>query len=97
MPNCCIVHTHRGISEVGLSNLDAKARKEAVITGLRALAKFNFWPDQAEALLYYTKAEADLFSADELKEADGYQAAIEAQTGGKLEVYQPGPEDAAHW
>lgn len=48
---------HRGISELGLSKLDAKARRDAVAAGLKAFSTFSFYPEQVDALLYYVKSE----------------------------------------
>lgn len=88
----------RGISEVGLGELSAEARRNAVVTALRALKKFNFYPEQVDALLYYTESESSAYSADELSDAAAVKAAAEAQAGGKLAVYTPNAEeDAAHW
>lgn len=88
----------RGISEVGLSKLSAADRKAAVVTGLKALTALNFYPEQVDAMLYYTKTDAGAFSADELKLADEVVAAVEAQTGGSLQTYEYShDEDATHW
>jgi len=88
----------RGISEVGLGELSAESRRTAVVTALRAFKKFNFYPEQVDALLYYTESEAGAYSADELADAAAIKAAIEAQSGGKLAVYKENAEeDAAHW
>jgi len=87
----------RGISEVGLAKLDAKTRRDTVAAGLHALSALEFYPEQADALLYYTKTQPEQFSNEELKEAEKVTAAIEAQTGGKLQTYTPSDEDAVHW
>jgi hypothetical protein len=88
----------RGISEVGLSKLDAKARRDAVASGLQALSTLEFYPSQTDALLYFTKTEPEQYSAEELKVAEKVTAAIEAQTGGKLQTYvYSHDEDATHW
>ena len=49
--------THRGISEVGLLKLDAKTRRDTVVAGLRALSTLNFYPEQADALIYFAKTQ----------------------------------------
>ncbi|KAL6748927.1 mitochondrial F1F0 ATP synthase associated 36.3 kDa protein [Haematococcus lacustris] len=88
----------RGISELGLSKLSQAARGEAVATALQALHTFHFYPEQVDALLYFTSEEPELFSGEQLKLADAVRAAVEAQTGGKLAVYKTNDdEDAAHW
>lgn len=88
----------RGISELALGALDKPARKAAVVDALTAFKKFNFYPEQVDALLYYTESESDLFSTDELALASSVKAAVESQTGGKLSVYRENDdEDAAHW
>ncbi|KAJ9511386.1 hypothetical protein QJQ45_029801 [Haematococcus lacustris] len=88
----------RGISELGLSKLSQAARGEAVATALQALHTFHFYPEQVDALLYFTSEESELFSGEQLKLADAVRAAVEAQTGGKLAVYKTNDdEDAAHW
>lgn len=88
----------RGISEVGLSKLEKDARKTAVISALRALEAFNFYPEQVDALLYYANAEASEYSADEVKDIQRIQFAVESQVGGKLDTYVPNhAEDAVHW
>ena len=51
-----------------------------------------------QALSFSIALQADSFSGDELKEAEAVKVAVEEQTGGKLDVYTPNPEeDAAHW
>lgn len=88
----------RGVSEVGLSGLSTAERKAAVVAGLKAFSTFSFYPEQVDALLYYTTAEAGEFSADELKLASEVKAAIEAQVGGSLETFPTGSEeDTVHW
>lgn len=88
----------RGLSEVSLAELSAESRRTTVVTALRALKKFSFYPEQVDALLYFTESEASAYSADELADAAAIKAAAEAQVGGKLAVYTPNPdEDAAHW
>jgi hypothetical protein len=87
----------RGISEVGLGKLSSEARAKCVATGLSALSSLKFYPEQVDALLYYTKSQPSAFSADELKLADAVTAAVEAQTGGSLQTYEPSEEDATHW
>ena len=47
----------RGISEVGLSKLDAKTLRDTVVAGARALSVLNFYPEQADALIYFAKAQ----------------------------------------
>lgn len=66
----------RGISEVGLGKLSAAERKSTVVSGLKALSALNFFPEQTDALLYYTKAEAAEFSAEELKLAAEVRACV---------------------
>lgn len=92
-----LVTLARGISEVGLSKLDATTRRNTVVSGLQSLSTLGFYPEQVDALLYYTKTQASEYSADELKVADNVTAAVEAQAGGSLELYTPSDEDATHW
>lgn len=61
-PTPC-THYHRGISELGLSKLDAKARRDAVAAGLKAFSTFSFYPEQVDALLYYVKSEVSCWLA----------------------------------
>jgi hypothetical protein len=42
---------------VGLAKLDAKTRRDTVAAGLHALSALEFYPEQADALLYYTKTQ----------------------------------------
>ncbi len=41
--------------------------------------------------------QPEQYTADELKEAEKVTAAIESQTGGKLQTYAPSDEDVVHW
>ncbi len=58
--------TLRGISEVGLSKLDAKTRRDTVAAGLKALSALEFYPEQADALLYYAKTEVSVRSSNKI-------------------------------
>ncbi|KAF5839974.1 mitochondrial F1F0 ATP synthase associated 36.3 kDa protein [Dunaliella salina] len=53
----------RGISEVGLSKLSKEQRSTAVVDALTAFKRFSCYPEQVDALLYYTETES--FQADE--------------------------------
>jgi hypothetical protein len=52
----------------------------------------------AEALLYAVKSAPELYSADELKEVEKYQALLEDAHGGELRVFKEGDDvDSVHW
>jgi hypothetical protein len=48
-----------------INRLSAEDRKTAVTSALSALHKFKFYPEQVDALLYFTHAEVGLRSARE--------------------------------
>lgn len=87
----------RGFSEVSLQKLSPEERRATVASTLKAFYDFQFFPEQTEALLYVAKADAGLFSAEELAVIEKAKAAAEDAVGGELHTYTPGHEDAVHW
>ncbi|KAG2490803.1 hypothetical protein HYH03_010725 [Edaphochlamys debaryana] len=86
----------RGFNEAALDALSEEDRKAVALKALRAFHAFQFWPEQADALLYAAKKSS--LSGDEAAEVAKYQALVEDAAGGELRVFKEGDDvDSVHW